>query len=228
MKVEPFERFTTAVWTLRFPNRVQRAFGIFAVSCLSSSGSGCRSRRPRRAAGRASWPRRGAYPGLGEATHSCTMAGCSPASCHPGRPGISTVSGVPVSGSCSSSGVGDRAVSVDRLPERDVALRARDTPLAVAWAGFDLFEALALAAHRGGDSAAFGLRSRFRLGRRHGACSATPGSTWSRRNPAASSGGLCSSPWWESFRSLLSASGSPSRSGRGGRRYRRGRSGLGS
>ena len=35
---------------------------------------------------------------------------------------------------------------MDRLLERDVALRPRDSPLAVAWAGFDLFEALALAA----------------------------------------------------------------------------------
>ena len=75
------------------------------------------------------------------------MAGCSPASCHPGRPGISTVSAVPVSGSCSSSA--GLAIALfpwtaylsATLPSDHVTHHWQ-----VAWAGFDLFEALALAA----------------------------------------------------------------------------------
>src|SRR6478752_6181082 len=40
MKVEPFERLTTSVWTLRLSKRVGSAFGMRAASALSSSGSG--------------------------------------------------------------------------------------------------------------------------------------------------------------------------------------------
>ena len=39
-KVEPFERASTCVCTLRFPYLVGRAVGIFAASALTSSGLG--------------------------------------------------------------------------------------------------------------------------------------------------------------------------------------------
>ena len=109
----------TSVWTLRFPKRVPRALGIRGELLELLASLDCRTCRPRQAAGRASSPRAGAYPGA-ILQHASSRAQWRDATRPPPQKGP-PLAASPL-GRC-----GDRALPVDGLRRRRVS-RASMSP----------------------------------------------------------------------------------------------------